>query len=516
MRRKEKKWLLTIGGLLLIILSALVIRAFKINLIPVFADEAIYVRWAQIMRAETTLRFLPLSDGKQPLFMWAVMPALKLFTDPLVAGRAVSIAAGIGTTIGVFVLTYVLFKSRKASLLASLLYALSPFAIFFDRMALVDSMLSMFGVWTFVFAILAIRNLRLDFAFLAGFSLGGAMLTKSPSIFFAVLLPSLIIFIPWRNKESRKMNIIKGILLLGTTLVMGYAIYNVLRLGPNFHLVGSRNFDYVYPYSHIFESPLNPLIGHLERVFEWFISMGPWPVIIMALAGIFGNLGKFKKEVFILTIWIAAPLLVQSEFAKVLTSRYIFFTLPFVMVLAASILKKFKKTPQLYGVYALVALFILQSAMFLIPFFHNPEKAEWPEREGYLSNWTAGTGIKEVSIIIKEVRDANPDKQIVVGTEGYFGTLPDGLQIYLEKEARISVIGIGLGIYEIPESLRNAKEAGDIVYILANDSRLNFTKSFEESGLRIVDQFEKTPRDEGSHSYIQDGPIDTLYLFEVI
>lgn len=515
MKRKQKKWLWTFLGLAVIVASALFLRVYKLNLIPVFADEAIYIRWAQVMRAETTLRFLPLSDGKQPLFMWIVMPALKFISDPLVAGRVVSVISGLGTLIGIFVLSYTLFKSRKASLLATLLYALSPFAVFFDRMALVDSLLSMFGVWTMVFCIMAIKNLRLDFSLLAGFSLGGAMLTKSPSIFFVLLLPSLLVFIPLK-KEEKLIIIVKSFALMAATLLVGYSIYNILRLGPNFHLIGSRNYDYVYPFSHFFESPLDPLVGHLVKIVEWFESMGPSALLLMALLGVVGNIRKYKREVFILALWAAIPLFVQAEFAKVLTSRYIFFTLPFVAILAASVLKKFKKTPYLYGVYIVLAVFIIQSVSFHWPFFNNPAKADWPEKEGYLANWTAGTGIKEVAMIIREVRDKNPGKQIVVGTEGYFGTLPDGLQIYLEKEPSIVVIGVGLGIYQIPTELKDAKEAGNIVYLVANKSRLNFAGSFEENGLRVVKMYDKAPRDEGSHSYYNDGPMDTLYIFELI
>lgn len=515
-KKKHKNWAYTLAGLVLLIISAAVLRLYYLNLIPVFADEAIYIRWAQVMRSEPSLRFLPLSDGKQPLFMWVVMPALKFISDPLIAGRVVSVFSGIGTLVGVFTLSYILFKSRKASLLASLLYALSPFAFFFDRMALVDSMLSFFGVWTLIFSILAVKNLRLDFALLAGFSLGGAMLTKSPSIFFLLLLPVSLLFVPTKTKEVLWHKIAKAVGLLAVSALLAYAIYNVLRLGPNFHLIGSRNFDYVHPYARFFESPLDPFLGHMDKILYWFEIMGPISLLLMALLGALGNFKKYKKEVFVLLAWAVIPLLAQAEFAKVLTSRYIFFTLPSIIILASSILKKFKKPPYLYGVYAIVFLFIVQSLLFYLPFFNNPANANWPEREGYLANWTAGTGIREAAAIIKHERDANPSIQIVVGTEGYFGTLPDGLQIYLEKEQNITIIGVGLGIYQIPDQLLEAKKAGNIVYLVFNESRLNFQKSFEEVGLKVIKEFEKAPRDPSSHSYVNDGPVDKLYLFEVI
>src|SRR3990172_12193337 len=87
---------------ILILGVAFFFRIYRLTHLPIFADEAIYIRWAQVMRAEETLRFLPLSDGKQPLYMWSVIPFLKIFTDPLFAGRFLSVLAGIATIVGVF------------------------------------------------------------------------------------------------------------------------------------------------------------------------------------------------------------------------------------------------------------------------------------------------------------------------------------------------------------------------------------------------------------------------------
>jgi hypothetical protein len=75
----------------------LILRLPNLTLLPIFADEAIYIRWSQVMKAEATLRFLPMTDGKQPLFMWMLMPMLKLIEDPLLAGRLLSVASGLGS-----------------------------------------------------------------------------------------------------------------------------------------------------------------------------------------------------------------------------------------------------------------------------------------------------------------------------------------------------------------------------------------------------------------------------------
>ncbi len=71
-----KEWKLILLGL--VALTAFFARLYNLTILPVFVDEAIYIRWSQVMKAESTLRFLPLSDGKQPLFMWVVIPFLKI------------------------------------------------------------------------------------------------------------------------------------------------------------------------------------------------------------------------------------------------------------------------------------------------------------------------------------------------------------------------------------------------------------------------------------------------------
>lgn len=490
-----------------IFLAALFIRLHNLNLLPVFADEAIYVRWAQIMKEEPSLRFLPLSDGKQPLFMWVNIVMFKIFSDPLVAGRALSAFAGIGTMLGISSLSYLLFRSKNVSLVAAAIYALSPFAVFFDRMALVDSMLSFFGIWSLFLSIIAVKTLRLDIAMLAGFALGGALLTKSPALFFVLLLPSLLLF-QLGKKKGRISRIFKAIGLLFVTMVISGAMYNILRLGPNFHLVGSRNLDYVHPFNHFLTSPLNPLISNLLATIDWFWVLGPSALFFLVISGIVRNYRSNTISILVLVVWVLAPIVAQAEFARVFTSRYIFFTLPPIVILAASALSGNKFNLFHKSVIFILAVFVAQSLSFHSIFFKDPVKAGLPEHNGYLSDWTAGTGIRESADIILQIRDQNPNRQIIIGTEGYFGTLPDGLQIYLQGEENIVTIGVGLHLSEAPSQLTDTVKAGNLAFLVINSNRLNMVEPFENYGLRVVAEFEKMP--------YTTGESDTLYLFEVM
>lgn len=522
MKKYWKEWKSTaIIGLGIIVL-ALVLRLYNLDSLPVFVDEAIYIRWAQVMKAESTLRFLPLSDGKQPFFMWIVIPFLKVITDPIVAGRIPSVLTGIGTLIVIFTLTYYLFKNKKVALIASFVYAISPYAVFFDRIGLVDSMLSMFGVLTLFLAIVVARTKRLDFAMLTGFSLGFAGLTKSSAVFFAILLPITWFLVKWPKKiKDRWGHFLKLGVLLGVTYAIAFGMYNILRLGPNFHLIGMRNQDYVLPVSHLWTSPWDPFLPYIDRVLEWFWQMGPSMIVVFAAGGLVWGVLNKKKEILVLSIFSLVPVLVQSMYAKAFTARYVLFSLPTALIVAASLFLMHKiKGFSLKSSRAVLAgglvIFTLHALWVDYLMLTNVEAAPLPRvmRSGYLEEWTAGTGIREVGEIVREEYLKDPETKIVVGTEGFFGTLPDGLQVYLNDLPEVTVIGVGLGIVDLPSQLSESREAGNKTYLVINSSRL--LGDPVEMGLTVVAAYPKAFRPEGRYKeYVHYGPRDTLYLFEV-
>lgn len=498
----------------LICILGLVLRLVNLTILPVFADEAIYIRWAQIMGNEPTLRFLPLSDGKQPLFMWILMFLVRHFDDALFIGRLVSVFSGIGTIVGIICLSYSLFRSRLASLMAGLFWAVSPFSLFFDRMALVDSLLVFFGVWFAFWAFWSVRLVRLDLFMISGFFLGGSLLTKSPSLFYVLLFPSILLFVRLAHLR-RPFYIIKLLFFAGVALVIGYGMFNVLRLGPNFHLLGTRNRDYVFPIAHLWENPRDPFIFHFDRAWEWIEIMGPSTIILFFVGGIIKNIRKFPRETLFLLAWFLFPILVQSEFAKVFTARYILFTIPFLFILAASLFANISR--RLLFLSSFLLFFWLWTAFrFDFLLLTDPASAALPrgERSGYLEEWTAGTGIFEVAEYIKQEHTKNPQSPIVVGTEGYFGTLPDGLMIYLTNVSNVDVFGVGLDLGEVPSSLRDSVKAQNKTYLVINSSRLKI-EDLEKAGLVPILAFPKAERPNWTHEYVVHGPRETLYLFEV-
>ncbi len=503
-----------------IIALALVLRIVNLTYLPIFGDEAIYIRWAQVMGAEPGLRFLPLLDGKQPFFMWVLMFLVRRFADPLFIGRLTSVFYGMGTLIGIFALSFYLFKSKKIAFVASLFWAISPYSVFYDRLALVDSMLTMFTVWTLFFGVLTSKTKRLDFAMLAGFALGGALLTKSPALFLTVLLPTTWIISNWPKRgENRSfgkkqlVHLIKLSFLYSVSLVIGYGMYNILRLGENFQQITLRNQDYIYPISHLWTAPLSSLVPNTRLIFDWLWRLGPGVLVIFITIVLIENIRRYKyrqrAEIALLFVWSAIPLFVSALYARVFTARYILFTLPTIYIFASLVFLKLfeykESTKKILVVGLIIYVFFAFKSDYLL--LTQPKNAPLPRviRSGYLEEWTSGVGIYEVSEIIREEYIKEPEKKIVVGTEGYFGTLPDALQAYLNDLSEITVIGVGQPIREIPRSLVESKGAGNKTYLVINSSRL--LTDPDNLGLELLAVYPKAFRPDGSR--------ETLLFFQV-
>ena len=497
---QKQKWaIIFILGILLIFF---LIRFINLTILPVFADEAIYIRWSQIMRSEPTLRFLPLSDGKQPLFMWLTIPFLKVFTDPLIAGRCLSVLSGLGSLVGLAFLVWLLFKEKRIFLIAAFFYAVVPFFVFFDRLALVDSLLTMFALWLACLSLWLINYQRWDLAMITGMVLGGALLTKSPAIFFALFIPVGLLFLSFKKKN----NFLRILALWAIVWIFGFGIYNfLLRLGPGFQMIATRNKDYLFSLKEILSHPLDPLKPHLGDLASWFPNLLTWPILLLSLGGLLVGLkNKFRQTLFLL-IWLLIPLLAQSVFAKVFTPRYILFTVWPFLIFAALFMdwlwSKLKKKN--YLLIILLLIIVIPAIRYDWLLLTNPEKAPLPRnlRNGHLEEWTAGQGLKESAEFFKEKAKSS---KVFVGTEGFFGTLPDGLQIYLEGTPNITVIGVGWPVSGVHQSLINSLVDNE-VYLLVNQSRLNLSP--QTSGLVLVKEYPK--------AVWPDGHRDKLLLFQL-
>ncbi len=466
-------------------------RFQNLTSIPVFGDEAIYIRWAQLIKNVETLRFVPLTDGKQPLFMWLTAISLKFISDPLIAGRVISVFSGGLILITIYIIC-LLFTNFYIALLGLFLYIFSPFTFFFDRLALADNLLSFFGITSLLLSLLLAKYPRLDLSMILGFFVGLGCLTKSPAVYFILL--SFITFILYKPKN------IKKIYFPLISSAIAFLIFSILRLGPQFHQIALRNQDYVWPLAEIIKHPLDPLLPHIKDVIVISIQYISFPILLISIIGLFlsKNLIHKSKISLILLLWWFLPLITNLAISKVFTARYILFTLPPLLILLSIgiyyfIIGTFKIFSNKYLFVLIIFLSFLTNIYWLYRISILPFYTRLPTTEtGYLSDWTSGWGIKEASIFLKDRANMT---NVIVGTEGYFGTLPDGLQIYTDGTKQLTIFGVGVNLTKIPDKLIDARNYGDEVYLLINKSRLKLIPG-ESSKLTLVKSYDKPDKDQ--------------------
>lgn len=426
-------------------------RIFNLLNIPIFTDEAIYIRWAQIGLADSVHRYISLTDGKQPLLTWLMYPMLKIFSDPLFAGRIVSVLSGVFTVLGIYFLSRELF-GRKTAIIASIIYILSPFALLYDRLALMDSLLSGFGVWSLYLTVILAKKPRLDAALLLGLTVGLGVLTKSSAWYYLALTPfSLILFnLKAKDKISQFFKWL-GLITVGT--IIAEVMYNSLRLSPWFYIIRQKNYSFVMTPAEFFKKPFTIFFPNLNGLMQFLTTYLTWPIFLVVLFGVVVALVKRDRKTIYLFLWFIIPFLSLAAIGKVIFPRFILFMVMPLFIIAAHAITNltaiFKKNIIFPVIITAIILAYPAYQSFLLVV--SPVQADIPanDRHQLFDDWPSGYGVKEV---ISYLKDKAQNGKIVIGTEGTFGLNPAVYEIYLGGDKNVEIHGYW-PVGEVPREL---------------------------------------------------------------
>ena len=420
-------------------------RLIFLTNIPIFTDEAIYIRWAQISLHDASWRFISLTDGKQPFQTWVMMGFLKVISDPLIAGRLVSVTAGFFSMIGLWFLSFALFKNKTVSFLTLLLYIFYPLALLHDRLAIEDSLSAMWYIWSLYFSLLLIRRQNIAAAYTLGFVLGGGVLTKSIGLISMALLPFFLIFFDFKQKNYR-YKLFKVIGLGVISVVIGFIMFGILRLSPLYGMIATKNNTFVFPLHDWLQQTIafrySLFSGNLIRLLSFFVGYFNVTYIVFLIVGLL--IGLYRKEKTILIMYFAAPFLFDAAFGKVLFPRYILFMTDVLLPIVAYgiwqasmiVFQKHKKFMQ-SGLLIFSFIALLPTMYVSIFLLINPLKAPIPDTDHfqYIADWPAGWGITNA---ITYLRQNSTSSHIFVGTEGNFGLMPYGFEMYFYNDKNIT------------------------------------------------------------------------------
>lgn len=349
-------------------------RLYALTLFPIFSDESIYIHLAEkIVDDPLHLMFIRM-EGKNPLFYWLNALTLNVFANPLVAGRVVSIFAGFASLAGIYLIGKKLY-SEKHGLVAALFYIFCPYTLYFDRLALVDSLLCACGVWM-IFAATRIAdtarpgNLQgyKEFIFL-GFIMALALFTKGTAILL-LPLPVLILCLFGCHKEDAFWKkIILCLVIACLPLVLLYFFGKNVGYFERTDFFQIPNRLALTP-EEILSFPWDIWRRNLGITAEFIVTYLTLPVIALVL---FGFLFAFRgKKSAALVLWAAFTILAINAVARGFYSRYFLVAAPPMILLAATaalrlvdfLRIRLKQFPS-YAVTAVFLAIILSDGFFL-------------------------------------------------------------------------------------------------------------------------------------------------------
>lgn len=491
---KYRSHLLTWASFVILYFST---RLYNIMSLPIFTDEAIYTRWSQIAGGDPNWRFISLTDGKQPLFVWLDMVIMRFVSDPLLAGRLVSVFAGFATMMGLYFLGKALF-SKRVGILASLLYIFYPFSLVYDRMALYDSLVAAFFVWSLFLTILLVKFKRLDIALILGMILGGGVLNKTSGFISMYLLPFSLLLFNFKDKKWRK-NLLKWAGLTLVSVILMYGFYSILRLSPFLHIVDEKNKIFVYTFSEFLSHPFDFWQGNLRGLLDWTVTYLTAPIFLLVFYGIFA-FKKNLKEKLLLLAWFFVPIVALAFFGRVLYPRFVLFmTIP-LLILAAFSLAEFLSRVKTNAFKVLTVIIFLSFAIrtdFLILNDFKNAPIPFSDLEQYINGWPAGGGAKEIVKILEEEAKKG---EIYVASLGTFGSLPTyNVEIYLGENKNVGKEGIYPVPSQIPQNLLEKAKVMPTFLFFSNQPE--FAKQIETWPLELVAQFKKGRGDSYSKLY---------------
>lgn len=484
-------------------------RLLFLTKLPIFNDEATYVDWSWRQINIKGEFFHSVKHAKPPLFMWIVGIIRKVISNPLVAGRIVSVIAGLLTAFGLYKIAKYIFDKRTAAI-TFLLYTVIPLFAFFDRQALMESSVAALGIWSFYFFIKLLKDYKYKYSVLLGITLGLGYLFKTSAIVFFLAIFILLIFEMFRNKKNANLIVNNLFILIYCYLIT----LSPLLLQSSFWETLGDNKRYIFTLSELVKLPLKPWVANIKSYLVIAcLYFNPF-VLLAGLISIYLNFKEKRRN----SIYALFFFFIGSVFAifisRSTTVRYTTPFLPMFLLFAAYFFSDLMKKKKVLGI-TLFTLSILSSFIVTVLLIFSPIRyfnlldnfSKHSQKTNYVTYWSSGYGFNEVKAVLQE---ASKKQRIVVGVRLDAGIPENAVFTYFSDSKRV------LPVYLDERMIRNFEEYECLkskipVYFVSRDNHL----AGLDKHLTEIKRVYKPEREHyiGIHKLIEDCEGKALNLF---
>lgn len=465
-------------------------RFLFLKSLPIFNDEATYIDWGWRMINIKGQFFYSLAHYKPPLFMWVVGVLRKFISDPLVAGRLVSIFAGLLSLSGIYKLAELLYNRRVATL-SAILYIITPLFLFYDRQALMESSITTCGIWSFYIFLKLINSQNYKYAALLGLTLGLGYLVKTNAILFAIPLCIIYVLeIRKKYKQNEKVSI-NAIIVIASLLIT----MSPLFLNSTFWETLGKNKDYIFTFSELINFPFSSWLQNLKNFTTiTLLYLNPL-LILLALTSIYKNIKDKKINLLYATIYLFTGWIFIIILSRSVIPRHVVSFLPLILVFASdSILQLYNKTKFWTLVFLLVITISFATLSILlttspIKYFTTLNRiSRFSLKTEYVTYWSSGYGVNEVvDYLIKET-NKNP---AIIGVRPDTGNPENAIIAYFQDSKKTIPTYLDARMFQ-DFSKYDCINSKIPVYFISRDNQL--------AGLgKHLEEIKKVYKPEGEH-----------------
>jgi hypothetical protein len=400
-------------ALIVLIGVFLLTRMVFLTRLPVYVDESVHINWAREL-------FGPSFAAEFSVGRWLPIRMMALFlllpVDPLFAARLGSVSMGLAVLVGCVLINRELFSSTSG-LLTGIAYTVVPYAVLYDRMALVDVYVVAFGTWAVYASIVAARRRSAGCFFAFGLCIYGAILSKPTGGLF-LLIPILVsVVLLVRGERSAYLRSASPTLIGGMALLalLVWAGYGAGLLASQVAFEGSAQLTAV-------------LVPNLDTSMQWFEMLFTPPVALLTIVAIAGasmaGIAGARAEAFLVSLLAVAVLPVTLVSRTWYPSYLLFAVVPITLLLGRIIAQSATacsrvalrfgprlEIPARQGCYVVgVLLLVFSTAPLHLALLTRPQDAALPEveRTRYISGGLSGYGLPELAAFLREQARAGP------------------------------------------------------------------------------------------------------------
>lgn len=370
-------------------------RFFKLMAMPIFLDEALYIRWLNTIHQSNDW-LLPLKEfGWEPLNIWIAAVINIMVKDSLLSLRLTAVFFGFLTLICLFLVLKQILKPKIVYIIL-FTYLISPVILLYDRLGLRgDSAVSFCFSLALLGLVQRLIHKKPPASYLISLAIILGLLIKTTAV--VIPLAVLISFIVFKSKITKTD--LKALALTFSPLAFYYFTHTL-------SLVLNKS-------SVFLNTGATMVKDNLYEQLLWLDQYLTWPVVILFFLGLF-LLFKQQRALFkLLLISFVTSFFFMILTAKILFPRYLLLSFVSALIIAGYGLSQiFAQLPRLLK--PLTVVFLIPALILSFSLMVDLKSAQLPEIERwqYVTGWPSGYGLTELVEYLK----TNPPAVLV--TEG--------------------------------------------------------------------------------------------------